>query len=46
MYRNYNGHGATFGDTSISATTSDVAGTSVYAGNAARWPDNKMNNGQ
>jgi hypothetical protein len=31
MYRNYNGQGATFGDTSISANTSDVADTSVYA---------------
>ncbi len=31
MYRNYNGKGATFGDTSISASTSDVADTSVYA---------------
>jgi hypothetical protein len=31
MYRNYDGKGSTFGDTSISATTDDVADTSVYA---------------
>jgi hypothetical protein len=31
MFRNYNGHGAAFGNTSISANTSDVADTSVYA---------------
>jgi hypothetical protein len=31
MYRNYNGTGSTFGDTSISATTDDVADSSVYA---------------
>jgi hypothetical protein len=30
-YRNYDGHGAAFGDTSIEATTSDVADSSVYA---------------
>lgn len=31
MYRNYDGQGASFGDTSISATTSDIAKASVYA---------------
>lgn len=31
MYRNYDGNGSNFGDTSIRATTSDVAGSSVYA---------------
>jgi len=31
MYRNYDGKGGAFGDTSISATTDDVVGTSVYA---------------
>ncbi|HEX4448664.1 MAG TPA: glycoside hydrolase family 44 protein [Polyangiaceae bacterium] len=30
-YRNYDGHGAAFGDTSITATTSDVPNSSVYA---------------
>ncbi len=30
-YRNYDGRGAAFGDTSVSATTTDVASTSVYA---------------
>jgi hypothetical protein len=30
-YRNYDGSGAVVGDTAVSATTSDVAGTSVYA---------------
>ena len=40
MYRNFDGANGSFGDTSIRATTSDVAGTSVYAsmdaGNANR----------
>lgn len=31
MYRNYDGKGATFGDTSIQAQNSDVANASVYA---------------
>jgi hypothetical protein len=30
MFRNYDGANSTFGDTSISAATDDVAGTSVY----------------
>jgi Glycoside hydrolase family 44 len=31
LYRNYDGQGATFGDTSISLNNSDVADTSAYA---------------
>jgi Glycoside hydrolase family 44 len=31
VFRNYDGHGAAFGDTSVSATDSDTAYTSVYA---------------
>jgi hypothetical protein len=31
LYRNYDGHGAVVGDTTVYATTSDVVGTSVYA---------------
>lgn len=31
MFRNFDGHNAVFGDTSVSATTSDVAGSSIYA---------------
>jgi hypothetical protein len=31
MFRNYDGQNSTFGDTSVSATTSDVAGSSIYA---------------
>jgi hypothetical protein len=31
MYRNFDGDGGRFGDTSVSATTSDVAKTSIYA---------------
>jgi hypothetical protein len=31
MYRNYNGHGAAFGDTEVSATTTDKVSSSVYA---------------
>jgi hypothetical protein len=31
VYRNFDGAGARFGDTSISATTTDVAASSVYA---------------
>jgi hypothetical protein len=30
-YRNYDGHGAAFGDTSVTATTTDVPDSSVYA---------------
>ncbi len=30
-YRNYDGNGSTVGDTAVSATTSDVTNTSVYA---------------
>ena len=32
MYRNYDGNGGKFGDISISAATSDIENTSVYAG--------------
>jgi len=42
MYRNYNGKGATFGDTSISAGTSDVAGTSVYASLDSKDPSHMV----
>jgi len=38
MYRNYDGMGATFGDTSIAATTSAVDTTSVYASVFAQDP--------
>jgi hypothetical protein len=31
MFRNYDGHGSGFGDTEVKATTTDTAGTSVYA---------------
>jgi hypothetical protein len=31
MFRNYDGHGSGFGDTEVKATTTDRAGTSVYA---------------
>jgi hypothetical protein len=31
MYRNYNGDGASFGDTEVKASTSDLVNTSVYA---------------
>ena len=40
MYRNYDGQGATFGDTSIAATTSAVDATSVYASVFAQDPTN------
>jgi hypothetical protein len=39
MYRDLDGAGAGFGDTSISATTDDVAQTSVYASVDAAAPD-------
>jgi hypothetical protein len=38
VYRNFDGRGARFGDTSISATTSDVAASSVYASLDAAAP--------
>ncbi len=31
MYRNYDGHGATFGDMSVSAVNTDIQDTSIYA---------------
>ncbi len=31
MFRNYNGNGGTFGDTSIGASTNDITDTSIYA---------------
>ena len=31
MFRNFDGHGATFGDTSIKASNDDVADSSIYA---------------
>jgi hypothetical protein len=31
MYRNFDGHGSSFGDTSIDAQTSNISNTSVYA---------------
>jgi len=40
MYRNYDGNGATFGDTSVSATTSDAAQSSVYASTSSSDPTN------
>ncbi|MGA2233764.1 MAG: glycoside hydrolase family 44 protein [Tepidisphaeraceae bacterium] len=39
MYRNFDGKGAAFGDTSISATTDDVVGTSVYASVDSKDPN-------
>jgi hypothetical protein len=39
MYRNYDGAGGAFGDTSIRATTSSVANTSVYASLDSTNPD-------
>jgi hypothetical protein len=38
-FRNYDGRGGTFGDTSRGATTSDAAAVSVYASTFARIPD-------
>jgi hypothetical protein len=40
MYRNYDGSGATFGDTSISATTSAVDKTSLFASVSSQDPTN------
>jgi hypothetical protein len=39
VYRDFDGNGGHFGDTSISATTTDVAATSVYAGLMAAAPN-------
>jgi hypothetical protein len=39
MYRNFDGANGSFGDTSISATASDVAGATVYASVDAGKPD-------
>ena len=39
MFRNYDGAGGAFGDTSISATTSDVPRSSVYASVDAASPN-------
>ena len=38
MYRNYDGSGSTFGDTSISASTDDVPDSSVYASLDSQHP--------
>lgn len=38
MFRNYDGAGSTFGDTSISATTDDVTNSSVYASTSSGDP--------
>jgi hypothetical protein len=38
MYRNYDGNGSTFGDTSISATTSSDDASSVYASVSSQDP--------
>ena len=38
MYRNYDGKGSTFGDTSISATNSDIQDTSIYASTSSTTP--------
>jgi len=40
MYRNYDGNSATFGDTSISATTTDADASSVYASVSSQDPTN------
>jgi len=40
MYRNYDGNGASFGDTSIAATTSAVDNTSVFASISSQDPTN------
>lgn len=39
MFRNFDGLGSHFGDTSVRATTSDNAGTSVYASTDTAHPD-------
>jgi Glycoside hydrolase family 44 len=38
MYLNYDGQGGTFGDTSVAASTDDVADTSVYASFDSKSP--------
>lgn len=40
MYRNYDGNGAIFGDTSISATTTNADASSVYASVSSQDPTN------
>ncbi len=40
MYRNYDGNGATFGDTSVDSTTSAVDTSSVYASVSSTAPTN------
>lgn len=39
MYRNYNGTGGKFGDTSIQATTSNIANSAIYASVDANDPN-------
>jgi hypothetical protein len=39
MYRNYDGQNSTFGDTSVSATTSSVADSSIYASTDSSNPN-------
>ncbi len=36
LYRNYDGHGSSFGDVSIAATSSDTSKLHVYAGNRTK----------
>jgi Glycoside hydrolase family 44 len=38
MYRNYDGRGSTFGDTSVSASNSDITNTSIYASTDSTSP--------
>lgn len=38
-YRNYDGAGASFGDTSVAATTSDLARVAIYASTDSATPD-------
>jgi hypothetical protein len=38
-YRNYDGAGASFGDTSVAATTSDIARMAIYASTDSAVPD-------
>jgi hypothetical protein len=42
MYRNYDGNGATFGDTSIAATTDDESDTSIYASLDSSDPNHEV----
>jgi hypothetical protein len=39
VYRNFDGNGATFGDTSLKATTSDRVGSSIYASLSSAKPN-------